>query len=168
MKANLNIFWRVGCILGIDGALIDVIGCLNGRVFQDLTFRRGVQQVGINTKRRFAALVFGDWDLVFLGKIDQLGTACKIPFTPGGDDFDIGVQCVGGQLKPHLVIAFAGRAMGNSICPFELCNLNQAFGDQWARNGGTQQVQTLIKRIGSEHREHKIADKFFTHILDID
>jgi hypothetical protein len=34
-----------------------------------------VQQVGINTKRRFAALVFGDWDLVFLGKIDQLGTA---------------------------------------------------------------------------------------------
>jgi len=30
-----------------------------------------VQQIGVGRKRRFAALVFGDRDLIFFGKRDQ-------------------------------------------------------------------------------------------------
>ena len=70
--------------------------------------------------------------------------------------------------KPDLVIALACRAVGDCIGPFNLCNFNQAFGNQWTRDRGAQQVQTFIKRIGPEHGEDKIAHKLFTHIFDID
>ena len=86
-----------------------------------------MQKVGINTKRRLAALVFGDWNLVLFGKINQLGTACQIPFAPGGDDFDVRVQCIGRQLESYLVIALAGRAVSDCICALDLRNLDQAL-----------------------------------------
>ena len=74
-----------------------------------------MQQVGIHAKGRLAAFVFGNRDLVFLCKGDQLAAARQIPFAPGGDDFDVGVQRIGGQLEPHLVIAFAGGTMRHCI-----------------------------------------------------
>ena len=74
-----------------------------------------MQQVGINAEWRLAALVLGDRDLVLLGEIQQFRAAGQIPFAPGGDDLDVGVQRIGGQLEPDLIVALAGGAMADGI-----------------------------------------------------
>lgn len=39
------------------------------------------------------------------------------------------------------------------------------FGDQWACNARPKQVLSLVNGIGTEHREHVVANKFLPKIL---
>ena len=80
---------------------------------------------------------------------------------------DFRVQGIIAKLKPDLIVALAGRAMADGISAGLGSDFNLAFGNQRSRNRGTEQIDALINRIGAEHREHKIADKFFAEILDI-
>ena len=98
---------------------------------------------------------------------NQPRAAGQIPFAPWGDDFDIGVQRIGRQFKPHLIIAFASRTMRDGIGPGFGGNLDQPFGNQWAGNRRAEKIISLIARIGAHHRKDKIADKFFAQIVDI-
>ncbi len=124
----LGCVWRV---LRVNRALINIIGRFVGRVLQHFAFRGCVQQIGIDRKRSFAALVFGNWDLVFLGKFDQFGPARQIPLAPRGDHLDIRVQRVSREFKADLIVAFAGGAMGDRIGAFCGSNFDQTFGNQW-------------------------------------
>jgi hypothetical protein len=54
-------------------------------------------------------------DLVLFGEGDQRGAAGQIPFAPRRDHLDVGVQRIGRQFEPDLVVALAGRAMGDGI-----------------------------------------------------
>ena len=105
---------------------------------------------------------------MLFGKFEQFGAAAQIPFAPGGDDLDLGVQRVGGQFETHLVIALAGGAMGHGIGAGFLGDLNKALGNQGSRDRGAQQIQPLVDGIGAEHWEHKIAHEFFAQVFDID
>src|SRR6185369_5201745 len=95
LEVDGDVFRLVGRILRVVGARVDVVGGLFPGVFQYLAFGRGVQQVCIGAERTFAALVLGDGDLVLLCPRDQCGTAGQVPFAPGGDDLDVGVECIG-------------------------------------------------------------------------
>ena len=86
----------------------------------------------------------------------------------GAITLDRGIERVGGQFEPHLVIALAGGAMGNGIGAGFLGDLDQMLGDHRAGNRGAEQVLALIERIGAEHREHEIAHEFFAHVDDAD
>src|SRR6185503_2781267 len=59
----------VGRRLGRDGALVDHLVRLLPGILQDLALARGVQEVGVDRKRRLAALVLGDRDLMMLGEL---------------------------------------------------------------------------------------------------
>ena len=158
----------VGRILRIDGALIDDAFRLHRRIFQNLSFRRGVQKVRIHRERRVAALVLCDRYLMRFGEFDQLCAAGQIPFAPRCDDLDVGLQRVIAQLETDLVVAFAGCAMRHGIRADFLRDLDLLLGDQGPRDGGAQQIDAFIERVGAEHGEDVIADEFLAHILDED
>ena len=92
----------------------------------------------------------------------------KLPFAPGRDDLDVGVQRIGGELEAHLVIALAGGAMGHGIGAGLAGDLDQALGDQRPGDRGAEQVDALIDRIGAEHREDEVADELLAQVLDVD
>ena len=58
--------------------------------------------------------------------------------------------------------------MGNRVSAGFLGNLDEALGNQRTGNRGAEQVDALIDGIGTEHRKDKVADEFFSHILDED
>ena len=115
LELDLDIGRLVGRILRRDGALVDIGRRFHPGVFQHLSFRRGVQQVGVDREGRLAALVLGHRDLVRLGEVDEVGAALEAPLAPGRDHLDVGVQRIGGEFEAHLVIALAGGAMGDGI-----------------------------------------------------
>jgi len=123
---------------------------------------------GVHREGRLAPLVLGDRDLVLLGELDQLGAAGQVPFPPGRDDLDIGLEGIIAQLEAHLVVALAGGAMGDRIGAHLLGNLDLFLGDQRPGDGGAQQIDTLIDGVGPEHGKDEVADEFLAHIFDED
>ena len=99
------------------------------------------------------------------GKFDQFGPAGQIPFAPGCNHLDIGIERIITQFETDLVIALAGCAMGNGIGPNLMGDLDLAFGNERPGNRSAEQIQSFIDRIGAEHREDIIADKFFAQIV---
>ena len=79
-----------------------------------------------------------------------------------------GIERVGGELEPHLVVALAGRAMGDGVGAGLLGDLDEVLGDHRAGDRGAEQVLALIERIGAEHREHEVAHELLAHIDDAD
>ena len=113
-----------GASSGETRALEDVGRRLLVRVLQHLSLRGGVQKVGVDREGRLAALVLGDEDLVLLGEVDQVGARLELPFPPRRDDLDVGVERIGGQLEAHLVVALAGRAMGDRVGAASACAIS--------------------------------------------
>ena len=158
----------VGRLLGIVGARIDIVGHVLRGVFQHLALGRGVQQVGVDRERRFAALVLGDRDLVLLGEFDQPGARGQVPFAPRRDHRHVGLERIIGQLEAHLVVALAGRAMSNGVGADLLGDLDLLLGDQRPRDRGAEQVLALVHRVGAEHRKDVVAHEFLAQVLDED
>jgi hypothetical protein len=127
-----------------------------------------VQEVGVDRERRLAALVLGHLDLVLFGKGDQVGARREVPFAPWRDDADVGVERIGRELEADLVVALAGGAVGDGVGAGLARDFDQALGDQRARDGGAEQVDALVHRIGAEHREHEIAHELLAQVLDED
>jgi hypothetical protein len=120
----------------------------------------------IDRERGFAALVLGDGDLVLLRIFQQPGPRGQLPFTPGGNDFDIRVQGVVTKLEADLIIALAGGAVGDGIGAHQFGDFDLPLGDQRPGDRGAEQVLALVQRIGAEHRKDKVFDEGFTQILD--
>ncbi len=93
-EGDNDIFGCIGRVFGIVGARIDVIGHFVPRILEHLALRRGVEQIGVGRKRRLAALVLGDRNIVRLGEFDQARAAGQIPFAPRRDHLDIGIECI--------------------------------------------------------------------------
>ena len=127
-----------------------------------------MQQVGVGRERRLAALILGDRDLVLLGVVDQRGARGEAPFAPRRDHLDVGLERVGRELEPHLVVALAGRAVGDGVGAHFARDLDQALGDQGSGDRGAEQVEALVLRVGAEHREHVVAHEFLAQVLDED
>ena len=158
----------VGRRLGIDGARIDVRRRLERRVLEHLALRGDVQQVGVGGERRFAALVLGDRNLVLLGEGDQRRARGEVPFAPRRDDLDVGLERIGRELEAHLVVALAGRAVGDRVGADLAGDLDEALGDQRPGDRGAEQILALVLRVGAEHREDVVADEFLAQVLDED
>ena len=157
-----------GASSGETRALEDVRRRLARRVLQHLSLRGGVEEVGVDREGRLAALVLGDQDLVLLGEVDQVGARLELPFAPGRDDLDVGVERIGGELEAHLVVALAGGAVGDRVGAGLVRDLDQALGDQRPGDRGAEQVDALVERVHAEHREDEVADEFLAQILDVD
>ncbi len=71
---------------------------------------------------------------MFFRVLHQLFPGSQVPFPPGGDDLDIRLERVGGQLEPHLVIALARGTVGNGVGAGSIGRLHQVLGDKRAGN----------------------------------
>ena len=129
-EADLDDGRHVRGVLGADGALVNELGRLDRRVFQNLALGRGVQEVGVDAERRLAALVLGDRNLVLLGEVQQGLAGAELPFAPGGDDANVGLQRIITQLEPDLIVALAGRAVTDGVGADLTGDLDLALGDQ--------------------------------------
>ena len=58
--------------------------------------------------------------------------------------------------------------MGDSVGTGLGGDLDLTFGDQRPRNGGAEEIDPFIDRIGAEHRKDEIADEFFPQVFDVD
>ncbi len=151
-----------------ERARVDVIRHLDGRILQHLPLGGGVEQVRVHRERALAALVLGDRDLVLLGEGDQLLAGAQVPFAPGGDDRDVGLEGVVAELEPDLIVPLAGGAVADGIRADALGDLDLLLGDERPGDGGAEQVDALVDRVRPEHREHVIADELLAEVLDVD
>src|SRR5262249_57669514 len=112
----------------------------------------------------FGVLIVGVGYLFWSGEGEEPPPRLKSPSPPRRDNRDIGFECVIGKLEAHLIVALAGRAMGNRIGPDLLGDLDLLLGNERPRNRGAEKILTLIERIGSEHPEHAIPHQSFSQI----
>ena len=119
-------------------------------------------------KRRLAALVLGDRDLVIRGEGEQLGARVELPFAPRRDHPDVGIEGVVGELEADLVVALAGGAVGDGIGAGGRGDLDLALGDQRPGDRCAEQIDALIERVGAEHREHVVAHEDVAQVFDED
>src|SRR4026208_761742 len=127
-----------------------------------------MKKVGVDGEGRFAALVLRHWNLVLLGKVDEIGAALEGPFPPRCNDANIGIQRVCGQFEAHLIVALAGGAMGDRIGSRVAGDLDQTFCDQGTRNGSSQKIDALIKGVGAKHRKNEISYELVAQVFDED
>ena len=167
-KPDFNIFRGIGGGLGSDGAAEHKFFGFGPRVLEDFPFRRDMQQIGINRKRRFAPLVARDRDLLPVSIIEEPSARRQIPLAPRGDDFDIGGERVITKFEADLVVTFAGGAMSDRVGTDLSGDIDLAFGDQRPGDRCTEQVSAFVERVGAKHRKDEVADEFFAQIVDKD
>ena len=151
-----------------QGALVDEFGGLDRRVLQHLALAGRVQKVGVDAERGLAALVLGDRDLVLLGEVQQVFAALELPFTPGRDDADVGLQRVVAELEADLVVALAGGTVTDGVGADHAGDLDLAFGDQRPRDRGAEQILALVQGVGPEHREDVVPHELLAQVVDED
>jgi len=128
-----------------------------------------VQQVGVHRVRTAACLVLHlHRDAVGLGVGEQLLAREQVPFAPGRDHLDVGLQCVGTEFEAHLIVALAGGAVADGVGAGFVDDVDQALGDQRPRDRGAEQVFALVHGVGAEHRENEVAHEFLAQVVDVD
>ncbi len=127
-----------------------------------------MQQIGVDREGRLAALVLGHGDLVLLGEVDQIAARLELPFPPGRDHLDVGVERIISELEAHLVVALAGGAMGDGVGAGRARDLDLALGDQRPGDRGAEQIDAFIERVRPEHGEDEVAHELLAQILDED
>ena len=112
------------------------------------------------------SLAIGIW--CCSAKVEKRGARGETPFAPRRDDLDVGLERVGGELEAHLIVALAGRAMGDRVRPDFAGDLDQPLGDKGARDRRAEQILSLVLRVGAKHRKHVVADELLAQVLDED
>ena len=103
-----------------------------------------------------------------LGVLDQARARAQVPFPPGRDHPDPGIERIGRQLEADLIVALAGGAMGDRVGADLVCDLDQPFGDQRPRDRGAEQICALVQRIGAKHRKNVVGNEGLAQVLDVD
>ena len=112
------------------------------------------------------SLAIGIW--CFSAKAISAVREANLPLAPRRDHLDVGLQRIGRELEAHLVVALAGRAMGDRVGADLARDLDQPLGDQRPRDRGAEQIEAFVLGVGAEHREDEVAHEFLAQILDED
>ena len=114
-----------------------------------------MQKVAVHRIRFLGAGLHGN--LVLGAVINHLlpaGKFAAIAFVaPRGDDLQIRRERGGGQFEAHLVVAFAGGAVGDGVGFFLLGDFHHALGDERARDAGAEEILALVNRAGLDDRD---------------
>ncbi len=108
---------------------------------------------------------------MFLGEGDHLGAAgeflAKPLLPPGGDDLDIRRERGRGQLEAHLVVALAGRAVGDGLGAVGVGDLDHALGDERPGDAGAEEILAFVERAGLDHGEDEVARELLAQIVHL-
>ena len=127
-----------------------------------------MQEVRVDRKRGFAALVAADRDLVRLSEFQEFGAAGELPLAPWRDDAHIGFQSIIGEFEADLVVTLSGGAVGDGVGAGCFGDFDLPLRDERAGNGGAEQVLALVECIGAEHWEDEVAGKRLAQVFDED
>lgn len=104
-----------------------------------------------------------------LAIFNHLGSAgeclAELVDSPRGDHLNIGSEGGVGDFKAALVVALAGRAVGDVGCALLAGDFDLRLGDERAGNGGSQIVLALVNRVCADHRIDEVGDEF---VLQVD
>ena len=82
--------------------------------------------------------------------------------------FELRRQAGEGQLETHLVVALAGRAVGDRVGAFGARDLGLLLRDHRAGDRSAEQVVAFIDGVGAQDREDEIARELLAQIGDVE
>ena len=103
-----------------------------------------------------------------LGVSNQIGAALEFPFAPWRYHFDVRLQRVVSQLKPDLIVAFAGRSMCDCIRVFAARNFDLTFSNNRPRQRSPHQINAFVDRVCFHRGPNVIAHKLFAQVLNVE
>lgn len=156
-----------------DGEDVHIAICLAGGVvpgvFEGAGFEGDVEEVPVHGVGFFHGGFYGD--VVGLGVFDHFFAAgellAEFGVAPWGDAFDAGGEGGGGELEADLVVAFSGGSVGDGVCSFFEGDVDHAFGDAGAGDGGAEEVAAFVDGVCLEHGEDVVTGKFFFLVVDV-
>ncbi len=102
-----------------------------------------------------------------LGVGHEVRARAEVPVPPGRHDAEVRRERRVRQLEPHLVVALAGRAVGNRVRPLGAGHGHLPLGDQRPGEGRAQEIPGLIGGVGTQHGKDEVADELLAEIDDV-
>ena len=164
LVSHLDGLGLVGCVLRIGGHDEHPRRWRHPRILEHAALKTHVQQIGIG---RVGLL----WrcrhiDAVGTGVGLEVGPTLHVPFTPGGNHFDVGVEGHGVQLEADLIVSLAGGTVTDGIGAGLGGRLDEALGDHRPGERGAQQVVTLVYGVGPQSRENEVGNELVDQVVD--
>src|SRR6266545_710084 len=166
LVVELDVLGPAGRLLGRHRPAPHVFLGLAGRILEDATFVGDVQQVRVHGVGRAALLLPLDGDAVLLRVLEKLFPRGEVPLAPGSDHADVRRERVVAELEAHLVVALAGRAVGDGVRPGLARDLDLALGDQRPGDRSSEKILAFVDRVRAEHGKHEIARELLAQVVD--
>ena len=163
LELDLDVLALVGCVLGVDGHLVGVLGRRLPRVFEDAALVGAapevlVDRVGTLLGQRHRHVVPG-------AEVEQLAAA-HVPGARRGEALEVRVLALDADLDADLVVALAGAAVGDGVGAVPVRRLDELLGDQRPRQRRDQRVLVFVERVGHQRRQHEVLGELLLGVDD--
>ncbi|MPM87306.1 hypothetical protein SDC9_134402 [bioreactor metagenome] len=101
------------------------------------------------------------------GGVIHLLFAREAPVADRREDFDLRIQRVAGYLDAHLVLSFAGAAVGDGDRALFLCAPYERLGDHRAREGRIERIDPLVYGVGLKRRPYEGVDEGLAEVHQV-
>src|SRR6266481_2892740 len=106
-------------------------------------------------------------NVVFLRVGDSVFAGIDVPLAPGRDDLQVGGDGFVGQFETHLVVAFAGAAVGKAVSAEFERDFRLPLAEDGPRHGSAEKIRVLVDGAGAQRGPNVVADEFFAQILHV-
>ena len=145
LEGDLHVGRLVGRLARVGGPGVRFLRWLVPRILQDARLAAAAPQVLVDAVGAFDGRL--DGDVVLAGELD-LGVAGHLPFADRGDDLEVRGQCLKRDIETHLVVAFAGAAVGDRLGPVLAGHVHHQLGDQRPAQRRGERIFPLIHCAG--------------------
>jgi hypothetical protein len=139
LELDGEVLGSVGGVTGVDGELPHVLGSLHVGVLKDSGLVRAVGKVLVHGPG--LRLGLGDGNTNLLGVLEEVGTSSEAlvedGHAPGGDDLDVGLESVEGELETDLVVTLSGTSVGDGNTSLALGDGDLGAGNDGAGKGSS-------------------------------
>ena len=136
-----------------------------GGIFEFTAFVAEVPDVAVAAVDIFLALLDGHVVLLRVG--DSVFARVNVPLAPRRDDLNIRRDGFVSQFESHLIVAFAGAAVGEAIGAEFQRDFRLALGDDGPRHRSAEEIGVLVDGAGAQRRPDVVANEFFAQIFDV-
>ena len=103
-----------------------------------------------------------------LGISNQVCAATELPLTPWRNHFNVGLQCVIGQLKPDLIVSLSGRAVSDGIGIFLARDFDLSFRNHRTSERRAHQIHAFIHGISFYRGPDIVPHKLLPQVFDVE
>src|SRR5438128_713182 len=105
-----------------------------------------------------------NWDVAFLRICDRIMPRLNVPFAPGSNNLELWSERFIGELKSHLIVAFAGAAVRQSVRAFRQRHFHLPLCQQRPRDRGPEQVLAFVGCPGFNERPEIFSYEFVSKV----